>query len=156
MIILIDGREQQIRHITTGLDRMGIEHKRHTLKFGDYSFELNGKSYENEVTIERKATLTELAGNLTKGKRRFENEFRRAMARNCKMHLAIEDGSFEKIRQHKYRSTLNPSEYLARLNTWGYKFQFVPEFVQKYSMCGYIVNTFNKFLEQNKGEVVEK
>lgn len=155
MIILIDTREQQIRHITTGLDLMGIEHKRHTLKFGDYSFELNGKSYENEIAIERKR-LGELAGNLTAGKRRFENEFRRAMTRKCKMHLVIEDGSFEKIRQHKYRSTLNPSEYLARLNTWGYKFQFVPEFVQKYAMCGYIVNTFNNFLEKNKGEVVEK
>lgn len=146
MIILIDTREQQIRHITTELDRMGIEHKRHTLKFGDYSFILDGKNYENEIVIERKGSLTELAGNLTIGKKRFENEFKRAMLKKCKIHLAVEDGSLERIRQHKYRSTLNPSEYLARLNTWGYKFQFVPEFVQKYAMSGYIVHTFKKYL----------
>jgi ERCC4-type nuclease len=147
MIILIDTREQQYFHITKKLDSLNIPYKRQTLKFGDYSFELDGKSYENEVVIERKGSIGELVGNFTKGRKRFENEFKRA--KGCKLILMIE-GSEDDIERHNYMSSMTPSEVKSRIKTWSYFFGFQVEFVEKFDACDFILGEFNKYIQRIK------
>jgi len=46
-IILCDTREQDL-HILKKLDTLEIEYRRKKLDYGDYSFEIDGKSYDYE------------------------------------------------------------------------------------------------------------
>ena len=149
-IILVDTREQDL-HILRKLDSLNIPYRRQKLNFGDYSFEWKGKSYENEIVIERKGSLTELCGNLGKGKARFEKEFKRAIPYKCKVFLMVEDGSWEKIENREYRSQFSPSEIKARINTWVNHFQLELKFVSKDGACDFILESFKKYLEIKGG-----
>jgi len=93
MIILVDSREQRNQHILQKFSELDIKFKCKKLEFGDYSFEIDGISFENICAIERKANLTELSGNLCQGRTRFETEFCKGLLNNCKMVLLIEDES---------------------------------------------------------------
>lgn len=147
MKIIIDTREKENRHIENELKKRGIEFGHRKLHFGDYSFEQNGKSYENEIVIERKASLDEIASNLTKGRDRFRREFERAHEKKCKVHLMIENGSIEQIQKWDYRSKFTPSSFIASLRTWCYKFQLTLAFVSKSSSCDYILKAFEDYLK---------
>ena len=87
MRILVDTREKKNTHIVTALEGRKCPFKPRKLNYGDYTSEYdtsenNGISFENKVVIERKANLDELAGNITKGRDRFEREFLRAKGDN--------------------------------------------------------------------------
>src|SRR5690554_2679547 len=94
LVVLVDTREQQNGHITKYLDKHRIEWKTKKLDYGDYSFFLPAAPqlgvardlyFTREITIERKANLDELAGNLTHGRAAFEAELIRA--NGCKLFL---------------------------------------------------------------------
>ena len=104
--IICDTREQDL-HILRKLDSLNIPYKRKKLDFGDYSFEWNGKSYENEICIERKGSLDEIIGNFTKGRERFRKEFERS--KGCLVILMVET-STEQLEAGQYRSKMNPRD----------------------------------------------
>ena len=54
----------------------------------------------------------------THSRSRFEREFQKAVANNCFIHLICEDGSFEKIEGHKYKSKFPPKSFLASITAW--------------------------------------
>jgi hypothetical protein len=146
-IILIDSREQQYKHITDVLDKKDIPWKIKKLSYGDYSFEWKGKSYENEICLERKANLDEIIGNFTKGRERFKKEFERA--KGCKVILMIED-SLEQLKAKEYRSRMSPKDVLSFLKTWCGKFQLELKFVEKDKACEFMLESFKKYLENKK------
>lgn len=143
-IVLIDTREQDL-HILRKLDSLNIPYRRQKLNFGDYSFEWNGKSYENEICIERKGSLDEIIGNFTKGRERFRKEFERS--KGCKVILMIET-STEQLEAGQYRSKMNPRDLKSFLNTWCNKFQLELKFVEKSESCSYILDCFRDYCKK--------
>ena len=75
MVILCDSKDKKNEHILEEFDKQKIEYKTKSLKTGDYSFLIKacpelGFQYDtyftDELCIERKNSLSELAGNLAK------------------------------------------------------------------------------------------
>lgn len=118
IFLLVDTREQPTERYYKRLDSVGIPYRRQKLDFGDYScgyFAQDGLEVllDKEIVVERKMNLDEICGNFTKGRDRFAREFERAIKNNAKIHLIIENGSYEKIINGKYRSRLNSNSLLA-------------------------------------------
>lgn len=117
--LIYDSREHENTALDERLRAVGFKHRREGLKFGDYTaeYEVDGKVYglQNEIVIERKMSLDEICGNFTKGRARFEREFEKAIDAGAKVHLVIENGSYEKILKGKYRSQLNSNSLYSSL-----------------------------------------
>lgn len=128
MEILVDTREQRTAKAEQRYNSFGVPYSRATLSYGDYTANFTlldgGKLYDISKTInpicivERKMNLDELAQCFTHSRERFEKEFHRATANNCFIHLICEDGSYEKIEGHKYKSKFPPKSFLASITAW--------------------------------------
>ncbi len=100
MKILCDSREKWTQgnskdtHIKDYFEKHGIEYKIEALKAGDYMTD------GGRVTVDRKASIEEISGNLTNAsdKRRFWNEVR--LARELGLHLIvlIEAGKYKAVK----------------------------------------------------------
>lgn len=150
--VLVDSREKRNLHILKRLTELDIPFKVKALKYGDYSFEWNGRSYENLIVVERKNSITEICGNLGKNKARFQNEFIRAAQDKCKVILMVEDGSWEKIENGEYRSQFSPGELKSRIKTWCNKFQLELKFVEKKNAADCILQSLRDFIKQKEVE----
>jgi ERCC4-type nuclease len=148
--IIIDTREQDL-HILKKLESLGINCIRQKLNYGDYSFEVDGKSYENEIAIERKGSLTELIGNFTKGRDRFRREFERS--KGCRLILMVES-SMEQLERGEYRSRMKPSELKSFLKTWCNKFQLELKFVEKEQSCNLILDCFRDYFKTERRKII--
>jgi ERCC4-type nuclease len=123
LTIITDSRENQNQHILDYFDKKKIPHIKQALNFADYSCMIPANPslgivrdmyFTDTICIERKASLDELAGNLTQDRTRFESELIRA--HNCKLFLMIEDANgYSNIINHKYRSQYEPKSFLATL-----------------------------------------
>ena len=128
MEILVDTREQRTAKAEQRYNSFGVPYSRATLSYGDYTANFTlldgGKLYDISKTInpicivERKMNLDELAQCFTHSRDRFEKEFHRATANNCFIHLICEDGSYERIEGHKYKSKFPPKAFLASITAW--------------------------------------
>jgi ERCC4-type nuclease len=118
LTVVIDTREQVNGHVTGYLDKRGIPYVSRKLDVGDYSFQAGDSSFDDEVVIERKNSIDEIAGNFTNGRLRFENEFLRAKAAGVKVFLIVENGSWQQIKSHDYRSKMKPNALMASLLSW--------------------------------------
>ena len=109
MIILCDTKDKQNSHILDEFDNQKIEHKPKALKTGDYSFMIKacpelGFQYDtyftDELCIERKNSLSELAGNLAQKSddNRIFKELNR-MINIERVYLVIENDCLDDIRQ---------------------------------------------------------
>ena len=113
--IIIDTREKEIDHIIKAFEKNNVKYERRALPIGDYIVE-GPSGYVPNVTIERKASIDELIGNLldtaTKdenGNNRFTRELIRAKRANKKFILLIEDEKFYiNMLTGNYRSKVNP------------------------------------------------
>ena len=83
MVILIDTREKQNSHLIEYWDKKGILYKKKSLDYGDYSFYVPKNEalniprdvyFDKEIVVERKGSLEEISGNLTKERDRLEKE----------------------------------------------------------------------------------
>ena len=117
--ILIDTREKVNSHITDYFDRKGISYKKKALGYGDYSFMIPANEklsiprdlyFNTTCVIERKASLEEISGNLTKERDRFEKEL--CLAPKTKV-LLIENASYEDIAKGNYDTKYNDIKILA-------------------------------------------
>ena len=146
--VIVDSREQQNKHILAEVGRCNINYVVRALSFGDYSFELDGKSYETEIAIERKGSLSELAGNFTRGRKKFMREFERAKKFNTRMYLFVEDSSYEDIKNWNYRSSFTPTAYFERLEFWCYSYGLKLEFVDRNDFCDRMMKVFASYLRE--------
>lgn len=132
-IILIDTREKAYNHITNYLNRKNIKYKKTKLDFGDYSIVIpsNGLlnydiNLSNIITIERKANLNELSINLTKDRKRIENEFER---KTGKMILLVED-NYSNLVKGRYLSRMSTHAFNASLMTFANRYNIELVFIQ--------------------------
>jgi ERCC4-type nuclease len=123
MKIVIDTREQTTEQSKRRYADFGVPWERGKLDFGDYSavFTLpDGSKFDlrKTVAVERKMSLDELCGCYTHDRARFEREFERAKAVNAKIVLLIEEASWEKAYNGKYRSKMQPQALVASMLAW--------------------------------------
>lgn len=134
MGILADTREQKWEHIRWALDNAGCPVERGKLDQGDYTAFVPMSAFpgfqdvpglyslQDEVVIERKANLDEIAGNFTTGRERFEREFIRAKSKGVKVFLVIENANWADVLSHNYRSQLSPKSLMGSLLSWQAKY----------------------------------
>lgn len=155
MTILVDTREQENRHILEFFNKKKVKFKDKKLDYGDYSFMLPAMPeygitkplfFDNEIVVERKGSLTELSGNLTKDRERFEKELIRK--KDSKFYLMIEDGSWEDIQSGNYNTQYNPNSFLATLNAYIARYCININFVSKYYAGTFIYALFNYHLRE--------
>lgn len=120
MTILVDTREQDTEMLRMRCEGFKAPYRRATLSEGDYMAEyvcaVSGASESfTGACVERKSGLDELCSNFTTGRARFTREFERAKADGCRIHLLVENGSYEKIFAHKYKSKLLPQSLIASI-----------------------------------------
>lgn len=113
----MDSREQD-SHCMDWFEKNGIPTITRKLESGDYSALIGDYTLENDVFIERKADLTEICGNFTANRTRFEQEFTRAKAVGAKPFLLIENDSIDDAYLGNYRSKLKPKSLIASFLTW--------------------------------------
>lgn len=155
--IIADTREKKWNHISSSLRAVNTPCEQRKLNYGDYTCEVEFDdktqiSLSDKVVVERKASLDELAGNFTKGRERFDREFRRAVNDNAKVFLLIENSSYEGILNHSYRSKFSPKSFLATLFSWQAKYNITVIFCKSettgklikgvlyYAMRDYLLN----------------
>ena len=159
MGILADTREQKWKHIRWALDNAGCPVERGKLDQGDYTAFVPMSAFpgfqdvpgfyslQDEVVIERKANLDEIAGNFTTGRERFEREFLRAKARGIKVYLLIESASWADIFSHNYHSQLNPKSLEGSLRSWQAKYNVSIEFCRPEESARTIYNILHYWLK---------
>ena len=94
---------------------------RETLKAGDYTAKTqlpDGSWFYVPVAIERKMSLTEIAGNFCRERDRFRAEFNRACENEIRLYILIEQASWEDAYAGAYRSQMKPQSMVASLLTW--------------------------------------
>lgn len=152
IIILVDSRENANSHILKWFDEKKISYKIEKLEFCDYSFLLPANSelgfnrdlyFADKISIERKGSLEEISGNFTTDRLRFESEFIRSKG---KVHLLIENASYEDIITHNYKTEYNPSAFIGGLHSFADRYNFSINFIKdnKYS-AQFIYYTFYYF-----------
>jgi len=154
--IIVDSREHaegNCANIMAWFDNNGIKYIQRCLKFGDYSFEASGESYENRLVLERKANLAELSGNISQSRERFIAEFQRSKEAGAKFILAVEDGSWLDIIEHKYRTELSPKSYMASLLSFQVRYGIDIQFIPKQYAGMFIYSIFRYYLREQLKEL---
>lgn len=118
LTLIVDTREQDTAMLRRRLEATGLPVIREKLDFADYSCRTDHFDFRDRFAVERKMSIDEVAQNLTRGRKRFAREFERANAVHAKVYLLIENGSWEAICGHKYRTLVHPNALLASLFTW--------------------------------------
>lgn len=139
LTVICDSREQKNDHITEYFSGQGIPFQSNKLESGDYSATLPALPehgiikplhFDDAVVVERKATLEELSGNLTKERERLQDEFTRLRGR--KVFLMVENPEgYKAILEHKYRTQYNPKSFLASLLAFQERYNLNITFLDK-------------------------
>lgn len=121
--VLIDTREQLTPRYYERIKAMGVPCERVKLDFGDYSARVTlpgGKVFSLAKTacIERKMNIDELCSCFGKERKRFENEFKRALSAGARVYLLLENTSWEQMYYGFYRSQMKPKALIASLAVW--------------------------------------
>jgi ERCC4-type nuclease len=153
--VIIDTRENENRHITQYFNANGINYVERKLDYGDYSFicpaipEIGYNepiSQEKCFVVERKHSLDELSGNIAQERKRFEREFERCQTDKAKMILLVENGNWQDIIEHKYRTGLNEKSYMASLFSFSHKYNIQVQFIPAKYAGMFIFSQFYYFL----------
>jgi hypothetical protein len=124
MVYVIDSREQPTKALSKRLEFLQ-PNVRETVNAGDYTAKTllpDGTWFYLPVAIERKMSLTEIAGNLTRERERFRAEFNRASDHGIRLYILIEQASWEAAYSGAYRSQMKPQSLIASLLTWSARY----------------------------------
>ena len=155
IIILIDTREQENKHITDYFDLKKIPYHNKKLEFGDYSCILPASSdygiirdlyFDSDIIIERKNSLEELSSNFCEGRERFQDEFLRSG--NCKKIIMVEKGSLGGIIDGTYNTQFKSTSFVASLLTYRYRYNLDIDFVNKDKSGMFIYYNFYYYLRE--------
>lgn len=145
LCVVVDTREQVWNNIEEYFKKSNIQYRREKLSQGDYSIcilsndetkplGINRDMYfDNEIVVERKASIDEIAGNMKEPDRtRLKKEFSYLKSRGVKIHFLLEDKDFDiNLRQQKYRSQYNPKALYGSIKTFETEFGFIVRPVSK-------------------------
>lgn len=123
MVLLVDTREQPTDRLKRRLEDTGLPYERRKLDAGDYSCKCSlpdgtELDFSGIVAVERKMNLDELCQCFGRERARFEREFQRASGAGCRIYLIVEDGTWEKAYNGKYRSLLKPNALVASIDAF--------------------------------------
>jgi ERCC4-type nuclease len=170
IVIICDSREQKNQHLLCELNTLGIKFKIKALKFADYSFEVDGKSFENICVVERKAHLTELSSNFCSGRMRFAKEFEKAKLAGAKVTLIIEDANGkakmlkrreldadptltgEQKQKGTWRSAFPALAMINSLSSWKERYNLTIQFVDKKDTASCMLTAFYLEIEKYFGK----
>lgn len=146
IVILVDTREQSNKKILEYFDKHNIKYKQRALNTGDYSFMVEACEelhmytdlwYVDELCIERKNSIDELAGNLLEKDERFLKELNRM--KNIKQnYILIENNSLKDIIHHNYQSKYNELAYIRTILKWQKQVNFYLNFANTDDM-GFLI-----------------
>ena len=143
--VIVDTREQKAKHITDYFDAKGITWRKEKLDFGDYTISIDAPSVARDfylqdyITIERKANLEELSGNLAHERERMIAEFSRTRGT---LILLVENATYDDILEHRYNTKYEPKSYIATLKSFEARFGFSTHFQKDNKHSGaYIYQT---------------
>ena len=120
MVYCVDTREQPTANLAKRMEYLQ-PNVRETLIAGDYTAKTllpDGTWFYVPTAVERKMSLTEIAGNLTRERERFRAEFNRASEHGIRLYILIEQASWEAAYAGAYRSKMKPQSLIASLLTW--------------------------------------
>lgn len=155
MVILIDTREKKIDHITEYFDKAKIQYKKKALPYGDYSFLVPKNEtlsiqrdliFYNDIVIERKGSLEELSGNLTKERDRLEKEL--ALAPKAKV-LVIENANYADIVNGNYNTEYNNKSYWASLHSLWHRYNTPIIFIPDHTYTGFFIRGYFSYFLKN-------
>lgn len=123
LTIYVDTRERPTEQAKRRYEQFGCPWESHKLNFGDYSCAVKlpsgeTKSFENDFCVERKLGLQEVCTCFTHERDRFAREFERAKQAGARTYLLIEEASWEKAYNGKYRSQMKPQALVASMLAW--------------------------------------
>ena len=124
MVYCVDRREQPTKALEKRLGYLQ-PYERETLNAGDYTAKTllpDGTWFYVPAAVERKMSMSELAGNFTRERQRFRAEFNRAREHGIRLYLLIEQASWEGAYAGAYRSKLKPQSMVASLLTWSARY----------------------------------
>lgn len=124
MVYCVDTREQPTENLAKRMEFLQ-PNERETLMSGDYTAKTllpDGSWFYLPVAVERKMSLTEIAGNLTRERDRFRAEFNRAREHGIRLYILIEQASWEEAYAGAYRSQMKPKSMIASLMTWSARY----------------------------------
>lgn len=138
LCVICDTREQKWQHIKQYFDDKKINYKVEKLQQGDYSVCIQSNDetipigitrdlyFTDEVVVERKANIDEVAGNMKEPDRtRLKKEFSYLRAKGVKVYFYIQDENYDiNIRQGNYRSQYNPKALYASIKDFESEFGF--------------------------------
>lgn len=129
MIILVDSREKNASHITDYFDKHKIKYEVMALPSGDYSFALEALPeydlphklyFYNDLIIEKKNSLEELASCFSQSRERFNDEWSRTYAK--RKYLLVENAAYEDIINGNYNTKYNSKSFLGSLHSFNAKY----------------------------------
>lgn len=159
MVILCDTKEKSNENIIKYFDDNGIAYKKRSLKTGDYSIMVEAcpdlgflvdTYFTDELVIERKNGLKELAGNLSNNQDddRFMKELNR-MINVSNVYLVVENDRLDDIMEHNYDSKYNEDSFLRTLLTWQKRSNFYLNFVNRDNMGKFIYEICKNCLDNS-------
>lgn len=165
--LIVDTREQRTSRAKRRFASFTVPYRHAVMSYGDYCADLvlpsGGRLYEGDsaisakCAIERKMSLDELAGNLTRDRDRFRREFERAQEAGATIYLLVEDGSWDKILRHEYRSRFAPEAFFASLTAWQARYDlriiFCPHTITAKLIQEILYRDMKERLE--RGEIIE-
>lgn len=142
IVILVDTREKENRHILEYITRKKLAYKTRALPAGDYSVMIPENKdlgimrdiylnldKDGGILIERKNSAEELAGNLGRNRDRFENELEKM--KGAEKHLIVESGNWSDIYNGRYNSLVTSVAYRGSIIAFMSRYNLHVHFVDK-------------------------
>lgn len=114
LTIIVDSREQRNEHILKYFEKKHIPYKVMKLDFGDYSCMIPAGTikrftsdiyFDRDITIERKKSIDELAGNLRNDAARLTNELSHINKYDIRCYVFLENENYyDDLNNADYRS----------------------------------------------------
>lgn len=129
LIVLVDTQEKNNKEIIDWLCNNNVKYKCKSLKTGDYSFMIEScpelgfqvdTYFSDELCIERKNSVSELAGNFANASKDDDRIFKELnrMINIERNYLLIENDKIEDIFEANYKTKLNADSFFRALLTW--------------------------------------
>lgn len=148
MTIIIDTREKSNNHIIEWFDNKDIKHIKQSLPHGDYSFLLPKNEqlginrdmyFYNDITIEKKNSIDELAQNFSADRDRISDELLRHKG---DMIIMIEESNYGDILNQNYKSKYSVQSFVGTLHSFSLRYNTPFIFIPKDNAAQFIYFTF--------------
>lgn len=155
LTILVDTREKSNQHLLEYWDSKGILHRKKALDYGDYSFMIPKNEalniprdvyFDKEIVVERKGSLEEISGNLTKERDRLEKEF--SLAPKNKV-LLLENANYSDVITGNYNTQYNKKSFWASLHSFWFKYNIPIFFMPDNKYSGVFIRGYFEYYLKN-------